>query len=163
METLQVNKIDALKMYQTADENGKTLLKELFGEQIDAKITDKVKTFDDACKVLNVNATELAVIFSSPILTSTILASDTASIKAYTKLILITRALNEGWEPDWDDDDEYKHYPWFYMQDSGFRLIDVDCHYTYSGVGSRLCFKSEELAQYAAKQFLDLYEVFMIL
>ena len=31
---------------------------------------------------------------------------------AYQKLRIITAALNEGWEPDFTNDDEYRYYPY---------------------------------------------------
>ncbi|MBS1988726.1 hypothetical protein JST56_07105 [Candidatus Dependentiae bacterium] len=73
------------------------------------------------------------------------------------KLTVITRALNGGWTPDWNNSGEYKYYPWFYCKD-GFSFFLVDSHFTGTGVGSRLCFRNEEIAEYAATQFIDLYK-----
>jgi hypothetical protein len=47
--------------------------------------------------------------------------------------------------------------------ENGFRLGSVYCRYDDSGVGSRLCFRSKEIAKYAANQFLDLYKEFFTL
>jgi hypothetical protein len=158
MDTLQVQKSDALKAFKQADDRGKQLLESLFGKLVPENITDKVKTFEDACEVLNIDS---AVVLP-PI--NPVLSKDVESIYAYIQLIIITRALNEGWEPDWDDDDEYKYYPWFYMQSgSGFRLGYVGVYFGHSFVGSRLCFQKEEVAKYAATQFLDIYKQFMTL
>lgn len=77
--------------------------------------------------------------------------------------VLITKALNEGWEPDWDDSNEYKYLPWFVMSTSGFRYCGYDSWAAHSHVGSRLCFKSRELAEYAGKQFTEVYKSFMII
>ena len=83
------------------------------------------------------------------------------------ELIVIAKALNEGWTPDWQNDNQYKYFPWFDMDNSSsagrFSFLASDSLYSYSLVGSRLCFKSEELADYAGTQFLELYrELFVI-
>lgn len=76
---------------------------------------------------------------------------------------LLCETLNEEWIADWDDDNQYKYFPWFYMGgSSGFRYNGYDVWLTGSYVGSRLCLKSSELATYAGKQFTELYKKFMI-
>jgi hypothetical protein len=120
-------------------------------------IKERVKTFEDACKVLGIQQSELTV--------SGELENDFKSLSAYAKLIIITRALNEGWVPNWKDGDEYKYYPWFDLSSgSGLRYVDVYVSRTsYSYVGSRLCFLSSDLAEYAGKQFKKLYEEYFLL
>lgn len=118
-------------------------------------ITERVKTFEDACNVLGMNKIELGM---------SGLNEDEISIVAYAKLIIIARALNEGWLPDWSNSSQYKYIPWFkHNAASGFGL-SVD-GYGYwcaaTDVGSRLCFKSSELATYAGKQFEALYNEFL--
>lgn len=119
--------------------------------QTPLSIIDRVKTFEDACKVLNITGEVFSASFHDA------LTPDVAAIEAHLKLMIIIKALNEGWIPNWDNDDEEKYYPWFNME-SGFGLNHVTYDYAYSLVGSRLCFKNEDLATYAAKQFLDLYK-----
>jgi hypothetical protein len=83
---------------------------------------------------------------------------------AYRIIKMLAKSLNEGWEPNWDNNNEYKYYPWFDMEggSSGFRFHDCDFWRSHSVVGSRLCFKSSELATYAGEQFIDVYKKFMI-
>ena len=145
-KTLTLTDKQARDIYPTAAPELKTILESSFSKEFfSQKITDRVKTFEDACNVLGV----------TPSFTSI----DTSDEIAYKKLKIIVRALNEGWQPNWNNSGEYKHYPWFYMDPKrGFVLYYVYCNLTYSSVGSRLCFRSEELAQYAATQFVDLYK-----
>jgi len=86
---------------------------------------------------------------------------------AYKKLKLIVSALNEGWTPDWQNDNEWKYYPWFDMDDSSssgrFSFHCSGNRYSHSYCGSRLCFKSSDLCEYAAKTFLDIYRKFFII
>ena len=78
---------------------------------------------------------------------------------------LLTKSLNEGWEPDWDNSSERKYFPWFNMSSSGsgFSFCVCDDWGTHSSVGSRLCFKSSELAKYAGTQFTDIYKEYMLI
>ena len=55
------------------------------------KITEKVKTFEDACNVLGIS-TDLPDCSALP--------GDNRHIDAYYQLVTIAKALNDGWEPD---------------------------------------------------------------
>ena len=153
MNTVEVNKDTLRTEYSKANSAGKTLLKKLFDNSIfEAKITDRVKSFEDACKILKLTPAKI------------ILKTDTKDEAAYKKLKVIAAALNEGWKPNWNDSSEYKYYPWFQMEKS----FSFDCVIYFflsrsSDVSSRLCFKNEDLAKYAATQFLPLYKEFMVI
>ena len=156
MDTLTIEKQNALKAHSEANDKGKTLLENLFGKKVfQKKVTDRIKTYEDACEELGISPSNWHISFVKDE------AGDANSIIAFGKLQIIARALNEGWQPNWDNSGEYKYYPWFYMSPSGFRynVCANDC--TFSFVGSRLCFKSKELAIYAGQQFLSLYKDFM--
>ena len=119
-------------------------------------ITEKVKTFEDACKVLGLDPKNLPIVENLP-------EKDRQSIIAYFKLTIIARALNEGWEPDFTDWNEWKYWNWFYVESNG-AVAGFACALTHSTasnttatIGSRLCFKTRELATYAREQFQDLY------
>jgi hypothetical protein len=119
-------------------------------------ITKKVKTFEDACKVLGLNPENLPIVENLP-------EKDRKSIIAYYKLTIIIRALNEGWEPDFSDWNQTKYWNWFYVEttgaSAGFASASTyyAASYTLAHIGSRLCFKTHELAEYAREQFRDLY------
>ena len=153
METLQITKANALNAFKEADTSGKNLLKGLFGEKtfIPEKITDRIKTFENACEVVGVDAEDYEDVYAP------------ADETALRKLKVIVRALNEGWTPNWNDGNQRKWYPWFYMNKPGFRFGVSYCDFVnaLSAGGSRLCFATQELSDYAAKQFLDLYEAFI--
>ena len=122
-------------------------------------IKDKVKSFEDACKVLDITP-------SVPVVTGIPEKYQKPLIANY-QLMVIAEALNEGWTPDWSNGEWDKWYPWFNMDNSStagrFSFDDSDNQCSFSFVGSRLCFKSEELADYAGTQFLELYrELFVI-
>ena len=82
---------------------------------------------------------------------------------AYRQLVLIVKVLNEGWTPNWNDDCEKKHYCWFSVS-SGFAFDATNFTYVYANMltGSRLCFKSRELAEFAGKTFTDIYKAYLM-
>jgi len=147
---LSIDEITARQLYPQATGVLKTLLEEAFGKGFfDQKITDRVKSFEDACAVLGVSPD------------SVVFASDTVDEEAYKKLKVIVRALNEGWAPDWDHP-ELIYYPVFYFSSLAFRFDRVAEHCRYSPFSSHLVFRSPELAKYAAHQFADLYFAYML-
>ena len=82
----------------------------------------------------------------------------------YEDLILVAKALNGNWKPDWNDVNEYKWYPYFQISEAfRFSIIDTDyyCSSTDVFIGSRLCFKNEHIAEYAGKTFIEQYEKLM--
>ena len=83
---------------------------------------------------------------------------------ALYKMEVITEALNEGWKADWDNPDENKYYPYFIMSPSSFAFRDSDSGFAFAfaGSGSRLCYKTRELAEYSAKQFIDIWKYIQI-
>jgi hypothetical protein len=157
--TLEVKQEKAIAAYNDGDEETKKLLEKLFGkDKVCPKITDRVKTFEDACEVLGIpNSINLPDVTDCE-------EEDAKAITAFAKLSIIRRALNEGWKPNYSDNSQYKYYPWFkWTAGSGFSFFDFVCDYAGSNVGARLSFKSSELAKYAAEQFIDLYRDFLTL
>lgn len=161
MQTLTIEQLqkNATAAYASADAPTKKVLEALLNKKylIPQKITERVKTFEDA----------LAIVPPSENL-KILLAYNGFDVvmrgaQAMAKLQVITTALNEGWKPDWTNSGEYKWYPYFKKSGSGLSFDGAVLWYTFTTVGSRLCFKSRELAEYAAEQFKDIYTEFMAL
>jgi hypothetical protein len=107
-----------------------------------------IKSFEYACKHLGLNPTDLPDV-------STIPEEFRKAIIAGFKLMIIYKAINNGWKPDWSNYRQGKYYPWFEVLSSGFGFSHA--HYffdgTYAIVGSRLCTDTSEKALYIGKQF----------
>jgi hypothetical protein len=125
----------------------------------------EIKSFEEACAARGYDpAAILPDMSAMPV-------RHQAALQATAKLYIIAEALNEGWEPDWDDDGQYKYYPWFDLEvhkknnPTGFRFYGSRYDYsgTYSTGGSRLCFRTRELSDYAGKTFVELYRNMMVL
>lgn len=146
----------------TEDEGNGSIFDYFYKEEDYEEITDRVKTYEDACKVLGVE----------PINEQNAKAQGFRSDEiARRKLETIAAALNEGWKPDWNNTDQYKYYPYFYIQENakGKGSAGLSCAIAYFAAayaaayfGSRLCFYASRLARYAGNQFTDLYEQILI-
>lgn len=121
-------------------------------------ITKRVKTYADACAVLGIEP------INEEVFTKLGFTKDEI---AYRKLKTVVEALNEGWRPDWSDSSDYKYWNWFVYNPSYAGFGYANTHYAPSNsltsVGSRLCFKTRELATYAGRQFEDLYNDFFLI
>ena len=195
-ETIEVKKDDLQALYEVltnypaiSKEQVVNEMHKCFGEDIfkPKDVTERIKTFEDACNELGKEHTlvrEYWDVHHTDIMFG-------ADIIAYLKLRIIAAALNEGWEPQFTED-EVRWYPWFilwteeelseksdewkadrhlistgdYSGDlAGFAFADSSSvpSVTYSAFGSRLCFKSEALATYCGKQFISLWADFNLI
>ncbi|MBX7204174.1 MAG: hypothetical protein K1X81_02005 [Bacteroidia bacterium] len=125
----------------------------------------KIKTVADAFKAVGLDPNKLPNVSGLP-------ERHAQAVVDYYKAVVVAEALNEGWQPDWNNHDEWKYYPWFDVKASAKKLAGSGlscCDYGYPGsysfVGSRLCFKSAELARYAGTHppFRKLYESMFLL
>lgn len=149
MKTLEITKDAAIKAYKNSSQESKNLLEDLFGKEIfQKKPIERIKTVEDILGEYNISIEQFN-------LANKDLSKDE---KAYKILKMLANILNEGWEPNWDNNNEYKYFPYFNMSSSGFRVDGCDHWATFSSVCSRLCFKSSELAKYAGTQFEDIYK-----
>lgn len=125
----------------------------------------KIKSFEEACAVKGYDpAKMLPDVSLMP-------SQHQDAITAFAKLIIIAEAINfnedtkEQWVPDWNDDDEYKYFPWFDLEHhkknnpSGFRFdgSGYGVTVTRTSGGSRLCYQTRANSDYAGTQFIDLY------
>lgn len=160
MRTLQIKQDSLLVAFRNAGKEGKQVLSDLFGKQVALydNITDRVKSFEDACQVLGIS-TNVPEVKGLP-------RKHQKAIIANYKLIVIAEALNEGWKPNWQDSDEYKYYPWFDMSNPagvGYSYTLNTASHTNATVGSRLCLKNRELAIYFGQTFTDLFNDSLLL
>lgn len=90
------------------------------------------------------------------------------ALLAHYKLVLIVQAVNEGWQLNWANTDEFKYELWpdvISKESGGFGLScdGYDVWGTTTSVGSRLCFKSREVAKYTFETFKELYEDYLLI
>jgi len=198
-EFIKVKRDDLQGLYQVLT-NYPTISKEqvqnemhkVFGEETfkPKDIMERVKTFEDACRELGEDHPFVRSYngYANNIHENN--KNDT-DILAYLKLRIICAALNEGWEPQFTED-EWRYYPWFtlWTEDELSEKSDewkTDRHLISTGeyqtdyaglvfafshsapsatsasIGSRLCLKSDTLAVYCGKQFINIWADFCLI
>ena len=151
-------------------------------DEPEKEVRERIKTFEDACREIGIDAEAWN--------RDKISLGLEPDVLAFLKLRIIVKALNEGWEPRFTED-ECRYYPWFILYTgeeynkldeeeksrvvyrsyySAAALGGVSCAYADSGssftnayIGVRLAFKTSELAAYCGRQFLDIWADFVFL
>lgn len=189
-ETIEIKKDNVLAVYNTArntnDYGTLHALESLFGIDFfkPKDIRERIKTFDDAIQELGEEHPYVKAYREW----MRVRLANQKDIEAYLKLRIIVAALNEGWEPKFTKD-EWRYFPWFYIyskeeleemdEEERSRVVgraynNADASgglaFAYASgassnsgtyVGSRLAFKSKELAVYCGQQFIDIWVDFI--
>ena len=147
-------------------------------------VTERIKTFEDAREALG-DEHPLVKEYWGVVNVDLDITQD---LIAYLKLRIIVAAINEGWEPKFEKG-EYRYFPWFYLYTKeqydelddeekgrcvlrsgsntnavcGFVFVNAnhDASSSYASYGSRLAFRTRELAAYAGRQFIEEWADFM--
>lgn len=121
-----------------------------------------ITSYEDACKALNRDPKALPDVSMMPV-------KHQKSVLSYCMLITVIEALNNGWEPNWNNR-EVKYNAWFEIEGTdenpagvGFSAAGYGYWHTGSNCGSRLCFKSRALALYAGWRFEDLFKEYFLI
>ena len=154
-------------------------------------VMERIKTFEDAVAELSNRAMngdkDAGKLLDEWKISSQVVSKD---LLAYLKLRIITYALNEGWKPQYTKG-EIRWYFWYDIitKEQYYKLSAEEksrvvgrggynagavcglvyanayfassCSHTYDS--SRLAFKSNELAEYAGKQFVEIYEEYCLI
>lgn len=173
--------------YKAAEKNDiKGVLTAIFGEtqeKDNRPVIERVKTFEDAVKELGDNH-PLVNIYDT--ITNEYSEDEMKPVVDYIKVCIIVAALNEGWVPQFVDGEE-RWYPWFWLYTNkemdemdeakratcrvvgraghsaiafgglAFAYANDASSNSHTYYGARLAFRTEELAEYAGKQFIEEY------
>lgn len=151
-------------------------------DEPEKEVRERIKTFEDACREIGIDAEAWN--------RDKISLGLEPDVLAFLKLRIIVKALNEGWEPRFTED-ECRYYPWFILytgeeynkldEEEKSRVVcrsyysagalggvscagaSSDSSYTHAFIGVRLAFKTSELAAYCGRQFLDIWADFVFL
>ena len=152
-------------------------------------VTERIKTFHDAYCELG-NEHPFVISYEKYVNTA---SGEEADVIAYLKLRIIAAALNEGWEPQFTED-ECRWFPWFTLWTEeelkekteewkeehslwlfgGYSDIgsacglacsgsDVAWSSSYARISARLAVKSKELAVYFGKQFIGIWADYVLI
>ena len=145
-------------------------------------VRKRIKTFEDACHEIGIDAEAWN--------RDKISLGLEPDVLAFLKLRIIVKALNEGWEPRFTED-ECRYYPWFILYTGeeynqldeeeksrvvyrsynnanalggvSYAVAVNDSSFPNASIGVRLAFKTSELAAYCGRQFLDIWADFVFL
>lgn len=134
---IELSQDEVDEMYNASDAKQKKVLDKFFTRP--KSIMDSVNSFEDACNVLGINKYD---VFNAKF--------DSVSDIAFKKLKVIIKALNQGWYPNWENENEPKYWIWWKMK-GGFSYRNVTYFNANTVVPSALCLKTRELAEHASK------------
>lgn len=187
--SIQLKKENVLNAYKNANYEEKNLLEQLFGKEIfrPTDVRERIKTFEEALDELELRSADGDEYAESLCDDWHNITTDSKDLIAFLKLRIITEALNEGWRPQFVKD-ERRWYPYFrlYTKEEIEKMDDEikarvvarssshasavggvsfagagsDSASVIAYYGSRLAFKTAELAEYAGKQFIEIYADF---
>ena len=151
-------------------------------DEPEKEVRERIKTFEDACREIGIDAEAWN--------RDKISLGLEPDVLAFLKLRIIVKALNEGWEPRFTED-ECRYYPWFILYTGeeynkldeeeksrvvcrssyyagalggvSYALANNDSSFANAVIGVRLAFKTSELAAYCGRQFLDIWADFVFL
>lgn len=187
---IDFSKEQLLSIYRSGGNEARLAIKEALGDEFASTlpVTERIKTLDDAVSELGEDNPAVKA-YRSIKYGYAISETDpeTADIMAYAALRVIVEALNEGWKPQFTKG-EWRWYAWYDLvspeqiedmsEEEKCRVVGRAGHnasacgglvYSYAHYvsalsnashGSRLAFKNEELAEYAAKQFGEIFADF---
>lgn len=187
---IDFSKEQLLSIYRSGGNEARLAIKEALGDEFASTlpVTERIKTLDDAVSELGEDNPAVKA-YRSIKYGYAISETDpeTADIMAYAALRVIVEALNEGWKPQFTKG-EWRWYAWYdlvspeqiedmseeekcrvvgrassYAYANGGLVYSDAYHvstFSYTSYGSRLAFKNEELAEYAAKQFGEIFADF---
>ena len=184
-KTIQIE-VPSGKKTEWQEVDGKTVLV-MVDEKDNRPVTERIKTFEDACNELGEDHPVVSVydaLVSRANGEQSLAEWMGKDVVAFLKLRIIADAINEGWHPKFTED-EYRYYPWFYIYTKEeydnfseeekhrcvgrasynanaygglvYALANVASSSSYTHVGARLAFSNRDLAEYAGKQFIDIW------
>lgn len=188
-KTIQIE-VPADKKAEWQEVSGKTVLV-MVDKNDNRPVTERINTFEDACNELGEDHPMVSVydaLVTRANGEQSLAEWMGKDVVAFLKLRIITEALNEGWHPKFTED-EYRYYPWFYIytkeeydnfsEEAKRRcvgraylnayacggLVSASAIYVSSlsspHVGACLAFSNRDLADYAGKQFIDIWADFI--
>lgn len=190
-KNIQIQQENVLNAYKNASDEQKELLEHLFGREVfkPKDVRERIKTFHDAYCALG-NDHPFVVSYEKYVNAA---SGEEADVIAFLQLRIIAVALNEGWEPQFTTDEyryypwftlwteeelaqkseawKKEHSLWLFGGDSG---SGADCGLAYatlsdawsgsgSSISARLAVKSEELAVYFGKQFIEIWAGYVLI
>ena len=148
---VELTSAEVNEMFEASDDKqSKVLVKYLSKPKT---ILDEIMSFEDACAKLGITDSDNEINILKSLSTP-----NRDKLIAMYRLEIIAKALNDGWCPNFNNDDEYKYFNYFRMVEGGFSFSTVGCNDTHITVPSALYFKSSEIAQHCSNIAFEDYK-----
>lgn len=151
-DAVTFEKTEITKMINASSPEQLLVVKEVFQIQ---DISSQIDSLESACNYLGESdddVKQLRILESVKGLARYIIAEQ--------ELVVITKAINEKEELDWDNHNTVKYYNWWYLG-SVFRLSGVNYYDSDSTCSARLCYTSREKAQHSADKFKFIWKDYL--
>ena len=193
MKKITIEVPDGKNAIWKENENGESVLTLVSeAPEVNKPVTERIKTFEDACRDIggtdNALVNQYLFVANGPEMDET-----GKNLLAYLKLRIIAAALNEGWEPQFTIDEyRYYPWFYLYTKDEldkkseqwkkehtlvlwggvagdgsacGLASANSTDAFSHSNasLGARLAVKSEELAKYFGKQFIEIWKDYCVI
>ena len=173
-KVIEIKVEDIKRAFEEASDSAKKSILTLFPQLKEAlPVTDRVKTFEDACHESGIDPEQYMSKYED----------EPADVIAYMKLRVICKALNEGWTPQFVKG-EFRYFPYFYLYTNeeisrmseeeksrvvfrsyysasayggvSYAYAYNDSAYVFASVGSRLAFRGTIKEASSVSQFLSI-------
>jgi hypothetical protein len=132
----------------TTDSNLKKELESKFSkQQLSGSVLEWLESYEQVCEIKGIDPIK-SLPFPNP------KNKIEGSSNDFFIVSNIADVIKEGWEPNYNDKNEYKYWPWMeYQAGCGFSDSDYGGSRTGAHVGSRLVFPTKEKAEFFATKF----------
>lgn len=151
MSKIQLEKDTIISIYKTSNLENKKMLEKELTKKFFENIIDKIKDFDDILELSGYESEEEFLPYKKPKNKKEIKLNNIA------RLQLISEVYNEGWVEDWNNNQQYKYYPYFNKSSYSWVVYGCDYYCGSSSVGSLVYFKDKEKALDAGNKFIKIY------
>lgn len=141
-------------LYKTGNQDTRSVLEEVFGKEAFVRDWREIKCYQDACEELGIKVLDINYLSLQGLPQWLALIT----VKAM-KAMIIARAINGDWMPDYSNSNQNKWLPWYMPTDRGLMYGGFNCGSRGTSVGARLVFETSEKAEHAGKlqEFTDYF------
>lgn len=132
-DVITVDNKDLNTAYSDANASQKKMIEKYFIITIPKKISDQISNFYDILKKLGRTSEQILLY---PYFGKS-LTKNQISQNGLAKIQCITEVYNDGTILDWDNNNQYKYYPYFRKISGGWALDGVDCCDVYAAYPAR--------------------------
>ena len=150
---VELTSAEVNEMFEASDDKQTKVLVKYLDKTKTKTILDEIMSFEDACAKLGITDSDNEINIIKSLSTP-----NRDKLIAMYRLEIIAKALNDGWYPNFNNDNEYKYFNYFRMVNGVFSFFTVNYYFATVIVPSALYFKSSEIAQHCSNIAFEDYK-----